>query len=93
MRLEWSARATLRLVEIWEYIAKDSPESAARTAQQIRDCVANLPKFRNLGQRTSLPNVRRLPVPATRFIVEYQIQPEAIFVVTVWHGAQLKTRG
>ena len=93
MRLEWSARATLRLVEIWKYIAKDSPESATRTVQQIRDCVANLARFPNLGYSTSLPNLRRLPVPGTRFIVEYQIQPEAIVVVTVWHGAQLKTRG
>ena len=92
MRLEWSARATLRLVEIWEYIAKDSPESAAKTAQQIRDCVANLSRFPNLGHRTSLPNVRRVIVPGKRFVVEYPIRSEAIVVVNVWHGAQLKTR-
>jgi toxin ParE1/3/4 len=92
MRLEWSARAVLRLAEIWEYIAKDSPESAAKTVQQIRDCVASLPTFPNLGYSTSLPNVRRLPVPGTRFVVEYQIRSERIVVVTLWHGAQLKTR-
>jgi len=50
MRIVWSRRAIRHLTNVRDYIAQDSPESAAGVATKILESVERLTKHPNLGR-------------------------------------------
>jgi len=72
------------------YIRADKPEAAIRFRQRAEEILRRLEQFPESGR--VIPEFPELPyrevvIPPYRFF--YRIKGEIIWVVAVWHGAQL----
>ena len=86
--IRWTAEAQRWLQDIYEYLAADSPQAAARTIQGIYDRAQDLARFPELGQRYpgSARHVRILLYEHYR--IAYLISEDrSIDVLGVFHGA------
>jgi toxin ParE1/3/4 len=83
-----SPRALLDLVEIWAYIAEDSPSQADKFSNQIDS------KFRTLASQPGMgrprpelcPGLRSIPIG--RFVIFYFSRVNGVEIVRVLHGAR-----
>ena len=72
------------------YIRRDNPAAAVRFRQRTEEVLRRLEQFPASGREIpEFPELayREIIVPPYRFF--YRIQDETIWVVAVWHGAQL----
>ena len=69
MRIVWSRRAIRHLTHVRDYIAQDSPESAAEVAKKILEAVELLAGHPNHGRLGRMPVLANwwLPVLRTSF--------------------------
>ena len=76
------------LEEIWLYIAADSIAAAEGVLHRIAAAERRLTEFPEIGQaRPDLaPGLRHWPVG--RYLILYRIDPEAVTIVRVLHGAR-----
>lgn len=88
MKVVWSRRAVRHLVEVRDYIARDSPDSAATVAAQILDAVEQLQTWANLGRPGRIPGTRELVVAGTSYVIPYRIRGNRIELIAVFHGRQ-----
>lgn len=87
-QIDWTDEAHRWLEDIFEYIAADDREAAARTVQGIYDRAQVLSKFPEIGYRyeASKRNVRILLYGHYR--ITYFIKPNGdIDIIGVFHGA------
>jgi toxin ParE1/3/4 len=86
--LRISPRATLDLVEIWNYIADDSVENADIFVDQLNEAMQKLSRHPGMGrQREELaPRVRSFPYQ--RYIIFYRADSKTLEIVRVLHGAR-----
>ena len=88
MKIVWSPTAISDLESIRGYIAKDSPASAGRLANRIKESVNQLGRFPLSGRAGRLPETRELVVPGTSYIVAYAIRGDEVWIAAVLHGRQ-----
>jgi toxin ParE1/3/4 len=88
MQIEWDLKAVRDLEEIRAFIAADKPGAAVRVAERIKTAIGRLSEFPLMGRQTLLPGVRVLPVPATPYLVYYEVLSDRILIVAVFHGAR-----
>ncbi len=88
MRIVWSRRAIKHLSNVRDYIAQDSPDSAAQVAAKIVDAVERLTVYPNLGRPGRIPGTRELVVSGTPYIIPYRIRGNRIELIAVFHGRQ-----
>jgi plasmid stabilization system protein ParE len=72
------------------YISKDNPPAARRFRKKAEQIISRLATFPDSGRR--LPEFPDLPhreviVPPYRFF--YRVQAKTVWIVAVWHGAQI----
>ena len=86
-KLVWTEEALRWLEDIFEYIAQDNPDAAARTVQAIYDRAQVLIQFPEMGERyaRSARHVRILLFEHYR--IAYLVKPERVEVLGVFHGA------
>jgi toxin ParE1/3/4 len=86
--LRITPRATLDLIEIWNYIADDSLENADNFADELNEVMRKLCRHPGLGrQREELaPRIRSFP--HQRYVIFYRVNSKALEVVRVLHGAR-----
>jgi toxin ParE1/3/4 len=86
--LHVSSRAYLDLIEIWNYIADDSVENADTFVDQLNEVIQNLCRHPRMGRRREelAPTIRSFPYQ--RYIIYYRIEPDALVIVRVLHGAR-----
>ena len=86
-KLVWTEEALRWLEDIFEYIAQDNPDAAARTVQGIYDRAQALVETPEMGQRYegSRRHVRILLYDHYR--IAYLVKRERIEVLGVFHGA------
>jgi toxin ParE1/3/4 len=79
-------RAEADLVDIWRYIAQDSPANADRLLDRIRDALSRLAAMPFMGQaRVDLaPGLRMFPVGS--YLIFFQPIQDGIEVIRVLHG-------
>ena len=88
MNVVWSARAIGHLAALRDYIARENPGAAARTAATLlaaADRVAELP---NLGRPGRVSGTRELVVPGTPYVIPYRVRGEHLEIIAVFHGRQ-----
>jgi toxin ParE1/3/4 len=87
-RLRITPRATLDLIEIWNYIADGSVEIADMFIDQLHEAMQNLCRHPGMGrQREELaPRIRSFPFQ--RYIIFYRVDQKTLEVVRVIHGAR-----
>jgi toxin ParE1/3/4 len=81
-------RANLDLLEIWSYVAQDSPQAADRLIERLDQHCERLASFPEMGRlRDELaPSLRSLVV--SRYVVFYRPAEDGIEVIRVLHGAR-----
>lgn len=86
-KLVWTEEALRWLEDIFEYIAQDNPEAAARTVQGIYERAQALVDHPEMGERYagSVRHVRILLYDHYR--IAYLVRPERVDVLGVFHGA------
>jgi len=91
--IAWTLEAQRWLEDIFEYIAADNPQAAARTVQGIYDRTQDLKRFPQLGSRYAA-SVRHVRVILYgHFRIAYLIKDDGtIDILGVFHGALDITR-
>jgi addiction module RelE/StbE family toxin len=88
MRIVWSRRAIRHLTNVRDYIAQDSPESAAGVATKILEAVERLTKHPNLGRQGRIAGTRELVIPGLPYVIPYRIHRNRVELIAVFHGRQ-----
>jgi toxin ParE1/3/4 len=84
----WSSRAIGHLAALRDYIARENPGAAARTATTLLAAVARLAELPNLGRPGRVSGTRELVVPGTRYVIPYRVRGERLEIIAVFHGRQ-----
>jgi toxin ParE1/3/4 len=79
-------RAEADLLDIWRYIAQDSPATADRLLDRIRDTLSRLAAMPLMGQaRFDLaPGLRMFPVG--NYLIFFRPAQDGIEVIRILHG-------
>lgn len=90
MKVKFTPSARAQFLEGLEYIRQDSPTAARQFREKAETVLRRLEEFPESGR--SIPEFPDLPhreviVRPYRFF--YRVSGKTIWVVAVWHGAQL----
>ena len=88
MTVVWSPRAIGHLAALRNYIARENPGAAARTATTLLAAVDRLAELPNLGRPGRLSGTREVVVPGTRYVIPYRVRGERLEIIAVFHGRQ-----
>ena len=88
MTVVWSPRAIGHLAALRDYIARENPGAAARTAATLLAAVDRLAELPNLGRPGRVSGTRELVVPGTRYVIPYRVRGEGLEIIAVFHGRQ-----
>jgi toxin ParE1/3/4 len=80
-------RAQKDLIEIWEYVARENPESAERLLQTFREKFELLLSHPLIGRERNEIFIGLRSFPAGRYVIFYQPMDYGIEVLRVRHGA------
>jgi plasmid stabilization system protein ParE len=90
LRILFTPTARFQFLEALEYIRRDNPSAAVDFRQKAQKSISRLRKFpesgRFLSEFPDLPFREVIVVPYRFF---YKIKDDAVWIVAVWHGAQL----
>ena len=88
MTVVWSPRAIGHLAALRDYIGRENPGAAARTATTLLAAVDRLAELPNLGRAGRVSGTRELVVPGTRYVIPYRVRGERLEIIAVFHGRQ-----
>ena len=88
MRVVWSRRAIGNLVALRDYIAEDSPRSAAVVAHRILDTTEVLTTRPHIGRAGRIAGTRELVVAGTPYVIPYRVRRGTLELLAVFHGRQ-----
>jgi plasmid stabilization system protein ParE len=90
MKVVWTHEALVRLLEIEEFISKDSPGRARRFVDQIierGESLSGKPRLGRVVPEISNPNIRELIFKNHRIV--YRLKSKVIEILTVFEGHRL----
>jgi toxin ParE1/3/4 len=90
MKIRWSHEALERLIEIEEYIAKDSPARATHLVDQLIDyaqLLSDKPRMGRAVPELTTPDIRELLFKKYRIV--YRIKANHLEIVTVFEGHRM----
>ncbi len=90
MRLSFTPTARTQFLEAVDYIRRDKSSAASDFRKRAEKSLKRLIRFPNSGR--PLPEFPELPyrevvIPPYRFF--YRVEGKTIWIIAVWHGAQL----
>jgi len=90
LKIRFTPTARTQFLSALTYIRRDKPSAAARFRQRAEKALKKLLKYPESGRH--IPEFPELPyreviVPPYRFF--YRIEDDIVWIVAVWHGAQL----
>ena len=88
MRVRWAVPAVEQLREIFNFIAADNPEAAARTVRRIRNAILQTARIPGIGRTGRIAGTREIVVPGTSYLVAYRLVDNMLHVLAVLHGAR-----
>ena len=88
MKVRWTIPAVEQLQGIFNFIAADSPEAAARTVRRIRNAILQTARMPGIGRTGRIPGTREIVVPGTSYLVAYRLVDNMLHVLAVLHGAR-----
>jgi toxin ParE1/3/4 len=90
VKIRFTPAARTQFLTALAYIRQDNPEVAVRLRQRAETVLQRLEEFPDSGR--VLPEFPELPyreVVISPYRFFYRVKGEIIWVVAVWHGAQL----
>lgn len=90
MKVRYTPRAERHLRGIAAYIRDRDPREARRVIGRIREAIQLLGRFPEIGHTGTLSSTREIVVPGVPYVIVHRIDPEAVMILAVYHGAQLR---
>jgi toxin ParE1/3/4 len=87
VNVRWSPQAYRDRADIWDFIAVDNPDVAARMDELFSEAAASLAEFPNRGRRASVAGTREL-IPHESYRLVYEIYDDTVWVLAVVHTAR-----
>lgn len=87
MRVIWTPEAQQDRADIWDYIATDNPQAAARMDELFSNAATSLAEFPMLGQHGKIAGTREL-IPHESYRLVYEIDGEKVWVLTLVHTSR-----
>ena len=87
MRVVWTPEALQDRVDVWDYIAADSPRAAARMDELFSGAAAKLADHPKLGRPGTIQGTREL-VPHESYRLVYEISGETVWMLALVHTAR-----
>ncbi len=87
MRVIWTPEALQDRTDVWDYIAADNPQAAARMDALFSDAAGRLADHPKLGQPGTIPRTREL-VPHESYRLVYEISGETVWLLALVHTAR-----
>jgi len=88
VKIVWTERALAHLHAAYDYIADDNERAADSTLEKIIGVAEHLSRHPRLGHVGRLEGTRELVIANIPYIVVYRLQPKAIEILAVFHGAR-----
>ena len=90
MKIRFTPSARAQLLSALNYIRRDNPGAALNFRERVESALRRLEEFPNSGR--VMPEFPELPyreviISPYRFF--YRVKGEIVWIVAVWHGAQL----
>jgi plasmid stabilization system protein ParE len=88
LRTVWSPFAASQLTDQLAYLQVRNPAAADRMAARTFDAVDRLLEFPEIGRPGQQPGTRELPVDGTPYVIVYEHDELAVYLLRFWHGRQ-----
>jgi toxin ParE1/3/4 len=90
VNLRFTPRATRDLVEIGQFIRRESPRGALRVRAAILQSLERLLAFPRMGRRQTKPGVRKFVARRYDYIIYYSVDiaVDELVVLSIRHPAQ-----
>jgi toxin ParE1/3/4 len=90
VKIRFTPSARAQFLEGLEYIARDKPSAARRLRVRAEVALRRLERFPNSGRRIpEFPDLPHREVVLNPFRFFYRVDKKIVWVVAVWHDAQL----
>ena len=92
MRIRFTPSARTHFLEGLAYVARDKPSAARKLRTRAEATLRRLERFPNSGRK--IPEFPELPhreVVLHPFRFFYRVEKKTVWIVAVWHDAQLPT--
>ena len=87
MRIIWTPEAQQDRADVWDYIAADNLQAAARMDELFSDAVATLMTNGKLGRPGRITGTREL-IPHENYYLVYEVVQETVWVLALVHTAR-----
>lgn len=87
MRVVWTPEALQDRTDVWDYIAADNPQAAARMDALFSDAASRLADHPKLGRPGTIHRTREL-VPHESYRLVYEISGETVWILALVHTAR-----
>ncbi len=88
MVVHWTTPAMQDVARITRYIRKDNLTAARAVATAIFDSGNSLADLPNRGKIGRIAGTREIFFPGWPYVLVYRVNPEAIDILRIYHGAQ-----
>lgn len=88
MRLEWLAIAERNRESQLAYIGERNPRAAINIGDAIESAVRRLIDHPHIGRKGRVKGTRELVVSGTPYVIAYRVEPDAVLILRLLHGAQ-----
>jgi toxin ParE1/3/4 len=88
VRVEWLPEAERNRESQLAYIAERNPWAAIEIGDAIEAAVARLADYPESARPGRVQGTRELVVTGTPYVVVYRVEPSAVVILRLLHGAQ-----
>ncbi len=91
MRIRWTLTAAADLEHIKDYLTEHHPQLARPTVLKLYQTIRSLKTMPYRGRMGREAGTRELVLTPLPFIAAYRVKEQAIEVLHIYHGAQLRS--
>jgi toxin ParE1/3/4 len=88
VKVEWLPGAERNRDSHLAYVAEQNPWAAIDLGDEIETAVARLADYPEIARPGRVRGTRELVVTGTPYVIVYRIEPTAVVILRVLHGAQ-----
>ncbi len=88
MRIEWLPEAERNLAAQLEWVAERNPRAAIDMGDAIFSAIDRLADHPAMARPGRVAATRELVILGTPYVVVYRIEPDAVVIMRILHGAQ-----
>lgn len=92
MRLRFTTQAREHIAGIYSYIRDRNPVAATQVVARIRLAAERLTEFPRMGHGGRVPGTQEWVVRGLPYIIVYQIDPDEVLILGVFHAARDRER-